>query len=245
MTHGPSNLAGRADASFRGLKNARGGEIYVVAGRNMAFVDGALDSAGWDNRDMPLIEQFETVSSATNWSVALAFSEASARDLDNDGLSNTNEFALGTDHEQWDTDGDGMPDGYEVANSLKPLVQDGGLDKDTDTVPNFDEYVANTLANNPTSLFQVARIDASTSSNVLIHTVSADRFYTILFADSLTPAGGWNWQPFLDPAQGTWLETDPAATTHVFVDDFGPATSGGRPANNSGLRVYAIRVAVP
>lgn len=245
MLAGPTRLTARADASFRGLKNNRGGEAYVVAGRNMAFVNGALAGAGWDNRDMPLIEQFETVSSATNWSVALAFSEASARDLDNDGLSNTNEFALGTDHEKWDTDGDGIPDGYEVANFLNPLVPDAGLDKDEDTVPNYAEYVANTLANNPTSFFHVARIDAATSSNLLVHTVSAGRFYTVVFADSLTPEGGWDWQPFLNSAQGTWLETDPEATTHTFVDDFGPATSGGRPVNSNGLRVYAVRVEVP
>lgn len=245
MLAGPTHLAARSDASFRGLKNSQGGEAYVVRGRNVGFSDGALPGAGWDNRELPLVEQIETISGGTDWSVALAFSEASARDLDGDGLSNTNEFVLGTDHEKWDTDGDGIPDGYEVANDLNPLGPDGAGDKDEDAVPNFAEYVANTLANNPTSLFWVARIDAATSSNVLVHTVAASRSYTILFADNLTPAGGWDWQPFFDPAQGTWLETDPEATTHAFVDDFSPATSGGRPDNVSGLRVYAVRVSVP
>jgi hypothetical protein len=244
MMHGPSNLAARSDASFRGLKNAQGGEAYVVAGRNMAFINGTIANAGWDNRELPLVQQYETASSSTNWSVGMAFSEASARDLDGDGIGNTNETALGTDHEKWDTDGDAMPDGYEVANSLDPQVQDGGLDKDEDGAFNYEEYVANTLANNSNSLFYVASISATTASNVLVHPVATQRLYTVLFADNLT-GGQWDWQSFSNPAQGTWLETDPAATTHAFVDDFGSNTSGARPDNGNGLRVYAIRVSVP
>ena len=244
MLHGASNLTAVSDASFRGLKNAAGGEAYVVAGRNMAFVDGAIASAGWDNREMPLAQQFETSSSATNWTVALAFSEPSARDLDGDGLSNTNETALGTDHEKWDTDGDSMPDGYEVANNLNPLADDAGLDEDDDGTVNRDEYVANTTADDPDSFFYVAEMSAGTESVNLVHSVSTGRVYTVLFADGLT-GREWDWQTFADTNApiGTWIETNPAATTHAFVDDFGPATSGSQPTNI--LRVYTIRVSVP
>jgi hypothetical protein len=45
-------------------------------------------------------------------------------DMDNDGLLNTTEIALGTDPRQFDTDGDGWPDGLEVemvSNPLDPL----------------------------------------------------------------------------------------------------------------------------
>ena len=242
MMHGPSNLTMRSDASFRGLKNAQGGEAYVVAGRNMGFINGAIANAGWDNRELPLVQQFETVSSSTNWSVAIAFSEPSAMDLDGDGLSNTNEMVLGTDHEKADTDGDGMPDGYEVANSLNPVVQDGGLDKDEDGVSNWAEYVAKTGANQADSFFKVGGFSANGTSNLLVHPVETQRVYTVLFADGMTE-NGWNWQPFLNPAQGTWLETNPATHTHSFVDDFGPATSGSEPVH--GRRVYTIRVALP
>jgi len=233
-----------ADASFRGLKNAAGGEAYVVAGRNAAFVDGAIANAGWDNREMPLAQQFETVSSATNWSVALAFSETSARDVDGDGLNNTNETALGTDAERWDSDGDAMPDGYEAANGLNPLADDAGLDKDEDDVSNWNEYVANTRAGDPDSFFQLIAVTSETASASLVHPVTTGRVYAIQFADRLDGAQ-WDWKPFADTNApvGSWVETNPAATTHAFVDDFGPATTGSQPTN--GLRAYVIRVAVP
>ena len=40
--------------------------------------------------------------------------DVNTRDTDNDGLTDLEEFALGTDPINWDTDGDGLPDGYEV-----------------------------------------------------------------------------------------------------------------------------------
>jgi hypothetical protein len=85
-------------------------------------------------------------SGSTNWTVALAFSEAAARDLDGDGLNNTNEFLAGTDHEKWDTDGDNMPDGYEVANGLAARSTTPGTDSDGDRMANWAEFVAGTAA---------------------------------------------------------------------------------------------------
>ena len=39
-------------------------------------------------------------------------------DPDMDGLNNLDEFLAGSDPNNWDTDGDGLPDGWEVDNSL-------------------------------------------------------------------------------------------------------------------------------
>ncbi len=69
-------------------------------------------------------------------------------DLDNDGLTNLDEFLAGTDPNNEDTDTDGIPDKYEIDYGLNPLSEaDGGHDMDSDGASNFVEYQENT---NPT-----------------------------------------------------------------------------------------------
>lgn len=48
-----------------------------------------------------------------------------------------------------DTDGDGMPDAWEVDNGLNPLVDDAGEDLDNDGLSNLLEYQNGTDPNNP------------------------------------------------------------------------------------------------
>jgi hypothetical protein len=69
-------------------------------------------------------------------------------DSDDDGLEDGYEYdTLHTDPTSWDSDGDGLPDGYEVTNStghspnLDPIAAaDGALDFDSDTNQNGNEY---------------------------------------------------------------------------------------------------------
>ena len=75
-------------------------------------------------------------------------------DSDGDGLTDTQELALGTDPQKADTDGDGVPDGIEVgSDAMHPLDTDGDgvidaldLDDDGDGVLTADEIAAATAA---------------------------------------------------------------------------------------------------
>ncbi|MDD2240274.1 MAG: hypothetical protein PHI93_06400, partial [Kiritimatiellae bacterium] len=71
-------------------------------------------------------------------------------DTDGDGLNDFDEVRVhGTDPLLSDTDGDGMPDGWEVAHGLNPLVDDSAEDPDNDGLTNLQEYHLGTNPQNP------------------------------------------------------------------------------------------------
>ncbi len=65
-----------------------------------------------------------------------------AGDPDFDQLANSNEFTIGTDPNDGDTDGDGMPDGWEAQYipDLSPTNADDTVDSDFDGLDNIGEY---------------------------------------------------------------------------------------------------------
>ena len=66
------------------------------------------------------------------------------------GDVSTYHLSTGTDPMDWDTDGDGMPDGWEIRYGLDPLnPADASADPDGDLLPNVLEYQ---LGSNPLSL---------------------------------------------------------------------------------------------
>jgi len=72
-------------------------------------------------------------------------------DPDTDNLTNQQEQLTGTDPKNADTDGDGMPDGYEADHGLDPNSDDAGGDLDGDGTSNGGEHAAGTAPNDPTS----------------------------------------------------------------------------------------------
>ncbi|MHA1718239.1 MAG: NosD domain-containing protein [Promethearchaeota archaeon] len=88
-----------------------------------------------NDSDSDLMDDNWEVSNGTN-----PTQDDAADDLDNDGLTNFEEFGLGTDVNNNDTDSDGLPDGYEVNNSFDPFVNDSSGDADLDGLTNLEEY---------------------------------------------------------------------------------------------------------
>lgn len=69
------------------------------------------------------------------------------KDSDADGVTNVNEAQLySTNPGEADSECDGIPDGYEVANGLNALVNDAAGDLDGDGVLNYAEYIKGTKA---------------------------------------------------------------------------------------------------
>ncbi|MEK7795430.1 MAG: hypothetical protein AAB353_12915 [Candidatus Hydrogenedentota bacterium] len=68
-------------------------------------------------------------------------------DADADGLSDCVEACIGTDSLIFDTDSDGLPDGWEFTNRLDPLVIDAAQDADADGLNNFAEFEVGTDPN--------------------------------------------------------------------------------------------------
>lgn len=240
--NGAAHLQRESDPSFRGLRNEEGGGVYVVPGPNAAAVTGTIFNAGWDNRELALTEQFEVYNTAPTYSMALAFSLESAMDIDGDGLTNVEEWALGTDPWNPDTDGDGIPDGWEVQYGLDPLVADAHLPSSTPGYSNFDKYVMNADPFDPDDVLRIEEVERLPDAIHVRHNVAGPRRYQIFYADG--DEAPWDWHPFAntDIPVGTWLETDPVATRHTFIDDFGPDTTGGEPST---VRAYKIRVSLP
>ncbi len=63
-----------------------------------------------------------------------------SEDMDNDGLTNLQEYVQKTSPDDPDTDDDGMPDGWEVKYGLDPLAHDASDDNDSDNLTNLEEY---------------------------------------------------------------------------------------------------------
>jgi alpha-tubulin suppressor-like RCC1 family protein len=107
-------------------------QIDVTAGLSNVTFSAALDSDGNGLADDWEIQYFGNIGENPN------------ADDDSDGLTNLQEYQLGTNPTDPDTDSDGIPDGWEVAHRLDPLNYDDAWDdSDSDGYPNIFEFYAN------------------------------------------------------------------------------------------------------
>ena len=95
-----------------------------------------------------------------------------ALDPDMDGLNNRDEFLAGSDPNNWDTDGDGLPDGWEVDNSIDPTDP---LDAEDDNdYFGGEEYASYSQVEPPydnyDEFYRLAYVDTETGRNVYIPT---------------------------------------------------------------------------
>ncbi|MCB1101827.1 MAG: hypothetical protein KDL10_05665, partial [Kiritimatiellae bacterium] len=242
MFNGESNLERKVSSAnrYRGVKNHVGGEAYVVAGSRTEFTEGALANAGWNNRELAMTEQVEVknMNTATNFTLWLAFSESAAMDPDGDGVQTATELLAGTSMDQWDTDGDGLSDGYELAHGLMATnASDRNLDLDQDGLSNYEEYLAGTMANQETSVVQVATMALVPGKTLVSHEVMSGRTYRIQYADGLLSS--WKGFTSSNAPVGAYLHQQ-APGWHTFTDDYSFATSGGSATN--GVRAYRVMV---
>lgn len=100
-----------------------------------------------------------------------------------------------------DTDGDGMPDDWEMANGLnKMFAGDAGQDADMDGLTNLQEYLAGTNPQSGASTLRLAAMRSGNNIN-LQFTAVAGRTYTILWSATMPSSGGWTKLTDV-PAQG-------------------------------------------
>ena len=117
-----------------------------------------------------------------------------------------------------DTDGDGMPDAWEIANGTNPNVNDAGSDPDHDGMSNWQEYLAGTSPTNAASVFKMTALPLSGTNLVFNFTAMSNHSYTVQFQPQL---GVGAWLKWLDipaaPSNRTlWLTNGVAGTTNCY-----------------------------
>ncbi|MBN1390862.1 MAG: hypothetical protein JXA22_09515 [Candidatus Thermoplasmatota archaeon] len=93
-------------------------------------------------------------------------------DPDGDGLNNRDEFLAGSDPNNWDTDGDSMPDGWEVENSLDPAdPSDATMDNDYFGGEEYSSYTqVEPPYDNLAEYFRLYGVNTETGENIYIPT---------------------------------------------------------------------------
>jgi hypothetical protein len=117
-----------------------------------------------------------------------------------------------------DTDADGMPDNWEVANGTNPLVSDAGIDMDMDGHSNYSEYLTGTSPTNAASALKIESASLTGSDLTFNFSAVSNRSYTIQFRPALENGVWQKWQDVnVAPSNRTvWLTNSISAETNRF-----------------------------
>lgn len=124
-----------------------------------------------------------------------------SEDTDGDGLSDyeeqmfdgSPEYSPGVndpDVNRWDTDSDGMPDGWEYLQGLNLFVNDAMQDNDGDGGSNLSEWIAGTSASNRYDQFEISSLQEMTNGLVARWRSVPGRYYAV-YGSTNTPTGPW------------------------------------------------------
>ena len=118
-----------------------------------------------------------------------------------------------------DSDGDGIPDNWELQYAGNLTSLNGAGDFDNDGVPNSQEYLADTNPMDPSSNLRITDFIANSggTANTLTFTSRPSRLYEIQERSTLTPESSWT-----DSGLGTIRPDAGAETTRSFTDATSP-----------------------